>query len=67
MDASHLLDRISLDPDGKPWIESQGIWVSVILTLMAVGWSTEEILDTYPLLEEDDVLACIAWSAQEAG
>lgn len=33
-----------------------------ILSLLAQGVTTEELLDDYPRLEADDVRACIAWA-----
>jgi len=62
-----LLGRISVDPNvcfGKPCIKGHRIWVSLILDLLAGGWSIREILDNYPGLEEADILACIAYGAE---
>jgi len=62
-----LLGRISIDPNvcfGKPCIKGHRIWVSLILDLLAGGWSIREILDNYPGLEEADILACIAYGAE---
>jgi uncharacterized protein (DUF433 family) len=62
-----LLQRISVDPavcSGKPCIRGHRIWVSLILDLLASGWSIEEVLKNYPGLEEADVRACLAYSAE---
>jgi len=62
-----LLSRISIDPRicfGKPCIRGHRIWVSLILDLLASGESMEEILENYPGLERDDILACIAYGAE---
>jgi len=62
-----LLSRISIDPNicfGKPCIRGHRIWVSLILDLLADGWTTERVLSEYPGLEEADVLACIAYGAE---
>ena len=64
MDESYLLSRITISPDGKPWLEEPKIWVSVIHTLLAVGWSNDEILSAYAGLEEEDIQACIIYGAQ---
>jgi uncharacterized protein (DUF433 family) len=67
MTRKELLDRISIDPKvcfGKPCIRGHRIWVSLILDLLASGWSTEQILHDYPGLEEADVRACIAYGAE---
>ena len=36
--------------------------VETILSLLAQGASSEEILDDYPKLEKDDIRACIAYA-----
>jgi len=62
-----LLDRISIDPaicHGKPCIKGHRIWVSLILDFLASGTSTEELLAEYPGLQEEDVLACIAYGSE---
>jgi uncharacterized protein (DUF433 family) len=38
--------------------------VSLVLDLLASGWSFKEVLDNYPGLEEADILACIAYGAE---
>jgi uncharacterized protein (DUF433 family) len=67
MNKHELLQRISIDPNicfGKPCIRGHRIWVSLILDLLASGWSVQEILDNYPGLEEADIRACIAYGAE---
>ena len=67
MTREQLLARISVDPSvcfGKPCIRGHRIWVSLILDLLAGGVTTREILDDYPGLVEEDVLACIAYGAE---
>lgn len=62
-----LLQRISIDPNvcfGKPCIRGHRIWVSLILDLLANGATFEEILEDYPFLERDDILACIAYGSE---
>ena len=62
-----LLDRISIDPaicHGKPCIKGHRIWVSLILDFLASGTSTKELLAEYPGLQEEDVLACIAYGSE---
>ena len=65
MDNSELLKRISARPDvfgGKPIIRNMRLSVETILSLLAQGASSEEILDDYPKLEADDIRACIAYA-----
>jgi uncharacterized protein (DUF433 family) len=61
-----LLNRISVNPEicfGKPCIKGHRIWVSLILDMLAGGDSMEEILESYPQLQREDILACIAYGA----
>jgi uncharacterized protein (DUF433 family) len=65
MDNSELLKRISSRPDifgGKPIIRNMRLSVETILSLLAQGVSSEEILDDHPKLEQDDIRACIAYA-----
>lgn len=60
-----LLDRITANPEifgGKPIIRGMRISVELVLSLLAQGVPTEEILADYPDLEPEDVLACIAYA-----
>ena len=67
MPREELLQRISINPDicfGTPCIRGHRIWVSLVLDLLAAGTSIEEILDQYPGITRDDVLACIAYGSE---
>jgi uncharacterized protein (DUF433 family) len=67
MTRDNLLSRISVDPNicfGKPCIRGHRIWVSLILDLLASDTTIEEILEEYPSIEREDVLACIAYGAE---
>lgn len=64
-----LLSRISIDPNicfGKPSIRGHRIWVALVLDYLSGGSSIEEILEAYPSIEREDVLACIAYGAEMA-
>lgn len=66
---SNPLDRISIDPaicGGKPCIRGTRIWVSLILDLLASGTTEAELLNDYPGLTHEDVLAAIAYGAEAA-
>jgi uncharacterized protein (DUF433 family) len=68
MTREELLSRITINPAvcfGKPCIKGHRIWVSLILDLLAGGATKEEILEDY-VLEEADILACIAYGAEMA-
>ena len=63
------LERISIDPQvcgGKPCIKGTRIWVSLILDFLSAGDSPEQVLQSYPQLTRDDILACIAYGAEMA-
>lgn len=67
MSKENLLSRISIDPNicfGKPCIRGHRIWVSLILDLLAGGATIEELLEEYPGVEREDILACIAYGAE---
>ena len=67
MNKQELLSRISIDPNicfGKPCIRGHRIWVSLVLDLLASGRTVEELLERFPGIEEEDVLACIAYGAE---
>jgi len=67
MDTDTLLNRISVDPSifhGKPCIKGHRIWVTLILDFLAFGTSIEELLDEYPDLQKEDILACIAYGSE---
>ena len=62
-----LLSRISVDSNvcfGKPCIRGTRIWVSLILDFLASDESPERILEEYPQLTRDDILAAIAYGAE---
>jgi uncharacterized protein (DUF433 family) len=69
MTRENLLTRISIEPNicfGKPCIRGHRIWVSLILDYLASGMTIDEILEEYPSIERDDILACIAYGAELA-
>lgn len=67
-----LLKRITTDPEklgGKPLIRGRRIKPAMVLRLLANGLSREEILAEHPVLEPDDIDACLvfaAWLADES-
>jgi len=64
-----LLARISIDPQlcgRKPCIKGTPIWVSLVLDLLAGGWSEANVLAEYPQLTHDDILAAIGYGAEAA-
>jgi len=64
-------DRITVDPNvmnGRPCIRGMRVQVSLILSLVANGMSTEEIIKAYPYIEPEDISQCLryaAWLAED--
>jgi uncharacterized protein (DUF433 family) len=55
-------DRIAVDPDilvGKPVVRGTRISVELLMDRLGDGWTMEQILESYPRLTRDDVLAAI--------
>jgi uncharacterized protein (DUF433 family) len=59
-------DRITIDPNvrsGKPCIRGLRITVYDVLDYLAGGMSFEALLEDFPDLERDDLLAVLAFAA----
>jgi uncharacterized protein (DUF433 family) len=57
---------LTLDPNkrsGKPTIRGLRITVYDVLSYLAAGMTPEEILDDFPYLTHEDILACLAYAA----
>lgn len=62
-----LLNRITIDSEichGKPTIRGLRYPVENMLELLASGMTIEEILNDYPDLEKNDLLACLEYAAK---
>ena len=62
------LNRITIDDaqcGGRPCIRGMRIRVTDVLELLGAGASIEEILQDYPYLEREDVLAAIEYAARQ--
>lgn len=62
---NQLLNRITINPEichGKPTIRNKRYTVDLILDLLSAGSTQAEILEDYPNLIEEDILACKAYS-----
>ena len=60
-------DRIIIDPDicnGKPVVRGLRITVESILDYLSAGETAEEILRQYPMLEPEDIPACLAFTSR---
>ncbi len=59
--------HITVDPHvchGRACIRNTRIPVAVVLDNLAAGVSTEELLDSYPSLTDEDIRAAMAYAAQ---
>ncbi|HET8810123.1 MAG TPA: DUF433 domain-containing protein [Flavobacteriaceae bacterium] len=57
---------ITLEPgkrSGKPCIRGMRITVFDVLSYLASGMSEQEILEDFPELTREDILACLAYAA----
>ena len=61
------LERITTHPDrmgGVPCIRDLRVTVSMVLGQLAGGRSLEQVLDDYPYLERDDIVAALEYAAE---
>ena len=60
-------ERIEIDPGvvrGKPVVAKTRLTVEFLVSLLAQGWSEQDILDNYPKLVREDIQACLAYAAE---
>ena len=61
-----ITDRIEVNPKvmmGKPVIRGTGITVELILRKLSEGTTLSELLEAYPRLAREDILAAIGYAA----
>jgi uncharacterized protein (DUF433 family) len=66
---SNRLSRITINDaqcGGRPCIRGMRIRVTDVLELLSAGASFDEILEDYPYLEREDLLAAIEYAAHQA-
>lgn len=59
-------ERIVVDPKilvGKPVIRGTRLSVEFILGLLANDWTIQQVLDEYPQLKREDVIAVLKYAA----
>ena len=69
MDTSEWQERISINPlvcHGKACIRGTRVMVAVILDNLAAGVPHEELLRSYPSIQEPDIQAALAYAAELA-
>lgn len=66
--STERLRRITIEPGkcgGRPCIRGKRMRVTDVLELLGAGASYEEILEDYPFLEREDILAAIEYAARQ--
>ena len=64
----NLLERITVEHGkcgGRPCIRGYRLRVSDVLGLIASGASNKEILEDYPFLEAEDIVAALRYAAHQ--
>ena len=65
MNEDQLLQRITVNPEifgGKPIIRGRRLAVEHVLGMLAAGDGIDTLLEGYPWLEREDILACLAYA-----
>jgi uncharacterized protein (DUF433 family) len=65
-----LPGAIEIDPDvcnGRPVVRGTRIAVQSLLEMLAAGDSVDEVLEAFPTLRREDVLACLEHAARLMG
>ena len=63
-----LLNRITTNPKiltGKPVVRGMRISVEHVLKMLARGTCYADIIEEYPMLETDDIKACLLFAANK--
>ena len=62
------MNRITFNPEqcgGRPCIRGMRIRVTDVLDLLAAGLCFQEILDEMPMLEYEDIVACLQFASRK--
>lgn len=68
IEKNHLLGRITIEPGkcgGRPCIRGMRVRVTDILELLGTGADHQEILEDFPNLKKEDILACLEFAAKQ--
>ena len=55
-------ERIEINPEiaaGRPIVKGTRLTVELLIDLLAQGWSEQEVLENYPTITREDLLACL--------
>lgn len=70
MEESKLLERITINPEifgGKPIIRGHRLAVEHVLGMLAAGDDFDILLEGYPWLEREDLIACLVYARRLVG
>ena len=59
--------HIVIDPavsNGRPVVRGTRITVQTVMEFLAAGDSVDDVLEAYPSLNREQVLACIEWASR---
>jgi uncharacterized protein (DUF433 family) len=62
-----VTDRIVINPEicnGRPTVRGTRITAQTVLEFLGAGDSIEDVLEEYPSLTKEDVLACLQFSSR---
>ncbi|MDH5721644.1 MAG: DUF433 domain-containing protein [Spirochaetia bacterium] len=62
-----MVERIIIDPEicsGKPTIKGTRIMVKNILGMIAGGYTIEKIIEAYPELQKEDIIAALEYASE---
>lgn len=61
---SEKIERVADVCSGKPIVKGTRISVQTVLSHLSAGDSVEDVLDAFPRLTREDVLACLAYATR---
>ena len=65
-----MSERIVIDPqicNGRPVVMGTRITAQTVIEFLAAGDSVDDVLEEYPSLTREDVLACMDWASRLMG
>jgi uncharacterized protein (DUF433 family) len=65
-----MRNRITIDSaicNGRPVVKGTRITAQTVMEFLAAGDSVEDVLEEYPSLTREDVLACMEWASRLMG
>jgi len=60
-------ERIEINPEiaaGRPIVRGTRLTVEFLIDLLAQGWSEQQVLENYPAITREDLLACLRYAGE---